>query len=180
MYCEPLQLLDALSTRELAQVATPDRAPVIADDLMDATLRGTDRSAFDPADVAIADQALARIQQALEDADQLIDGFLRTRKPSPYTVPLDPVPGLVTVWARSIARYMLHKDRATPGGESQDPILRDYRDAQKLLSQVAAGTFSLGGDDPQPPAGAGSAEISKGCGVFSDAALSDFARDYGT
>ena len=40
MYCTPAQLADAKLTRDLAQLTTPDRSPVIADDLFEATLRG--------------------------------------------------------------------------------------------------------------------------------------------
>ena len=53
---------------------------------------------------------------------------------------------MVTVWARSITRYLLNKDRMTD--ESKDPVARDYRDALKLLGLLAAGKFSLGADDP--------------------------------
>lgn len=178
MYCTVLQLLDVLGARELAQVATPERARVIADTLMEATLRGTDRSAFDPVEVGIADEALVRIEQALNGADQVIDGFLRTRKPVPYVVPLNPVPGLVSVWARQIARYSLHKDRSS--SEGQDPIVRDYKDAQKFLAQVAAGTFSLGSDDPQPPDGGGAAAIYEPPRAFPEGSLNDFTQGYGT
>src|SRR5690242_15856794 len=111
MYCTLVQLADARLTRELAQVATPERVAILDDAIMEATLRGTDRSSFDANLIAIADQALVHIENALADADGVIDGYLRSRKPTPYTVPLDPVPDVVSVWARWIARYLMHKDR---------------------------------------------------------------------
>ncbi len=158
-------LADAKLTRELAQVATPERARVCADDLFEATLRGEDRSAFEPADIAIADAAVAHIEQALNDADGVIDGYLRSRKPVPYVVPLNPVPGLVSTWARWITRYLMHKDRVSTA-EQTDPVVRDYREALKYLQAVAAGQFSLGSDDPLPPAGAGRASVLRsGAGV---------------
>lgn len=175
MYCTPSQLADAKLTRELAQVATPERVAVLDDALMEATLRGTDRSSFDPNDVAIADEALAHIQSALVDADGVIDGYLRSRKPVPYTVPLDPVPDVVCVWARWIARYLLHKDRVSTT-EQQDPIVRDYKEALRFLQLVADGKFSLGGNDPLPPAGAGMPQVSAPERVFTQETL----RDYGT
>ena len=93
-------------------------------------------------DQADADAAMARIQDAVAEADALIDGFLAKRG---YTLPLAPVPKLVTGWSRSIARYLLHKSRISM--ESNDPIVRDYRDALKLLQLTADGKFSLGADD---------------------------------
>jgi len=175
MYCTPSQLADAKLSRELAQVATPDSAPVLDDALMEATLRGTDRSAFEAGAVELADAALVHIEQALNNADGVINGYLRSRKPAPYVVPLDPVPEIVSVWARWIARYMLHKDRA--GTTDQvDPIVRDYREALKFLQLVADNKFSLGADDPLPPAGAGTPQVCAPERVFTQ----DTLRDYGT
>lgn len=173
MYCTPVQLADAKLVRELAQVATPERFPIVADDLMEATLRGEDRTAFDPADVAIADEAMVHINRALGDADGVIDGYLRMRKPVPYTVPLVPVPGIVSVWARCIARYLLHKDRVNTE-EKTDPIVRDYRDALRFLELTRDGKFSLGTDDPLPPAGAGAPDFCAPPREFTFDKLKDF------
>ncbi|GGK08597.1 gp436 family protein [Luteimonas terricola] len=175
MYCTPVHLADAKLTRELAQVATPEHSRVLSDALMEATLRGEDRTAFDPAEVAIADDALVHIVQAIADAGSVIDGYLRGRKPVPYRVPLDPVPTIVTVWARWIARYLLHKDR-TNTSERDDPVVRDYREALRFLQLVADGKFSLGADDPLPPAGAGMPEFCASERQFTMHKL----RDYGT
>lgn len=142
MYITPAQMADRPGARELAQVATPERLPIVADALFDAVLRGADTTGFDPQDVANAGEALAVVEQAIGDAGALIDGYLAQR----YPVPLAPVPGVVTTWARAIARYMLHKDRRTV--EADDPVLRDYRDALKLLQLTADGKFSLGAEDP--------------------------------
>ncbi|MGO1072321.1 gp436 family protein [Lysobacter sp. CA199] len=173
-YATPVQLADARLARELAQVTTPERVRVIADELMEATLRGTDRSAWSAAEIAIADECLRTITRRLRDADSTIDGYLRTRKPRPYTVPLDPVPELVTLWARWIARYLLHQDRRTE--EKDDPIVRDYKQALQFLQLTAEGKFSLGGEDPLPPASAGSPEICAPEREFTMHTL----RDYGT
>lgn len=142
MYVTSEQLAERPGARELAQVATRERDAIVADDLMEATLRGTDRSGWTPEQVAVADDAMARINEAVGEAAGIIDGFLARR----YTLPLATVPGLVTAWARAITRYLLHKDRLS--SDSNDPIVRDYRDALKLLQLVADGKFSLGADDP--------------------------------
>ena len=98
MYCTLVQLADAKLARELAQAATPERLRIPADEVMDAVLRGADTTAMDPDDVAAAQAAVVVIGRALDSADALIDGYLRMRKPVPYTVPLSPVPEVVSVW----------------------------------------------------------------------------------
>jgi phage gp36-like protein len=142
MYVTPVQLAERPGARELAQVATRERDAIVDDALMDATLRGDDRSTWPADQVAIADDALARIQEAIDEADGIIDGFLAKR----YTLPLTRVFPAVTAWSRAITRYLLHKDRHSL--ETDDPIVRDYRDALKMLQFVAGGQFSLGADDP--------------------------------
>lgn len=142
MYLTAAQLADRPGALEIAQVATPECSPVVDAPLMGATLRGEDRSAWAPADTAIADQALAAVNTAITDAASLIDGYLAAR----YELPFAGAQNLLTVWARAIARYLLHKDRRTL--EADDPIVRDYRDALKSLSLVAAGKLALGASDP--------------------------------
>ncbi len=173
MYCTPARLADAKLTHELAQVATPERYAIVSDDLMEATLRGVDRSAFDPADVVIADEALAIVNQALLDADSLIDGYLVMRKPTPYVVPLNPVPGIVSTWAAWIARYLLHKDRVSTD-EKTDPVVRNYRDALKFLALVRDGQFSLGADDPLPPKSSGAPQFEAAERQFTMQTLRDY------
>ena len=142
-YITPDDLAERPGSRELAQVATPEHARQVATDLMEATLRGGDRSAWPADQVAVADDALQRIQDAVTEAESLIDGYLAKRS---YPLPLSPVPKLVTGWVRDIARYLLHKDRG--GKEDSDPIVRNYKDALKFLGLIAKGEFSLGAEDP--------------------------------
>jgi len=135
MYVTTVQLAERPGALELSQVASSESADVVDADLLDAALRGTPNS--ESAD------ALARILDAVSEADALIDGYLAKRN---YTLPLSPVPGLVSAWSRAIARYLLHKNRISD--EKTDPIARDYRDALRLLQQVVDGKFSLGIADP--------------------------------
>lgn len=175
MYCTPLQLADAKLARELAQLATPERYDVVSDELFEATLRGEDRSAFDPQDIAVADEALAHVLRALTDADGVIEGYLSLRKPRPYVLPLSPVPGIVSVWARQIARYLLSKDRVGTREET-DPVVRDYRDAIRFLELTRDGKFNLGADDPLPAPSAGAPEVCAPPRTFTH----DTLRDFGT
>ena len=148
MYITLPELAERPGAREIAQVASQANQAVRDDALMEATLRGTDRSAWTPEQIAAADAALRRVNDAVAEAGALIDGFLVQRG---YTLPLDLPPAsagknVLTSWARSITRYLLNQHRITD--ESKDPVARDYRDAMKLLGLLAQGKFSLGAADP--------------------------------
>lgn len=142
-YITAIQLAERPGARELAQVATAEHLRMVPYQLMEATLRGADRSSWSADEVVAADDALQRIEDAVAQAESLIDGYLARRG---YGLPLSPVPDLVTGWARDIARYLLHKDRG--GKEDTDPVVRAYRDALKFLELTATGKFSLGALDP--------------------------------
>lgn len=178
MYCTPEQLADANLAEELAQVCTPLGLPQISAALMEATLRGTDRTGTSSEDLASADAALRTIETALNNAGSFIDGYLRSRTrngaPAPYTVPLHPVPDQVQVWALWIGRYLVHKNLNSGSADSQ--IVRDYKEAVRFLEMVQAGKFSLGGDDPLPPAAGGvPPQVEPGCRTFTRESLRDFA-----
>ncbi|MNF90718.1 hypothetical protein D3C84_732960 [compost metagenome] len=142
-YITAAALAERPGSRELAQVATAEHLRMVPFELMEATLRGADRSSWTNDQVAAADDALQRIEDAVVQAESLIDGFLAKRG---YPLPLTAVPGMVTGWTRDIARYLLHKDRG--GKDDTDPIVRAYKDAMKFLEMTATGKFSLGAEDP--------------------------------
>ena len=160
-YITTAELAERPGSREIALLATSDGAATVDYALMDATLRGQDRSAWQADDIAQADAALQRVQDAIAEADALIDGYLGKR----YTLPLSSPPGILTTWARAIVRYKLHGDRLST--EGNDPIVRDYKDALKFLEQIAAGKFSLGIEDPSSQGnGLGEVRIDPGKKVF--------------
>jgi len=168
MYVQPSDLAERPGPTELAQVATPERDPIVAADLMDAVLRGSDTSAWQPADVDVANAALARINAAIANADATIDGYLGGRVTLPVDVTQFPI---VTVWATAIVRYLLHKDRRSLA--TDDPIVRDYKDALQFLGLTRDGKFSLGANDPTPEGGlpqvqSKPAVFDRDCGVLPD------------
>ncbi|MBS0212312.1 MAG: DUF1320 domain-containing protein [Proteobacteria bacterium] len=148
MYVTLQQLAESPGATELAQVASASFGPIVDPPLLDATLRGTDRSAWPVDAIAAADDAAARIGNEIVNAGNLIDGYLARR----YALPLDPVPALLGTWAIAIVRYRLNKDRVS--NDKTDPVVRDYQEAMGFLNAIAAGKFSLGPVDPtlQPPA----------------------------
>ena len=141
-YITHAQLAERPGARELAEVATPAHLRMVPYELMEAALTGGDRSGWSADENQRADEALERIDDAVRDAAAVIDGFLARRG----YLPLDPVPDMVTVWCRASVRYYLHQHRLST--ETNDPIVRDYRDAMKFLQLTADGKFSLGADDP--------------------------------
>lgn len=167
-YITHQQLLDRPGSRELAEVASDEAKDMVPYELMALTLTGGDRSDFEDEQIVDADAALARIDDAVADADGVIDGYLRK---AGYPLPLSPVPRLVVVWCRAITRYFLHKNRRSL--ESDDIIVRDYKDALRLLEQAAAGKLSLGADDQVAETGAGMPQVTKGSSRLRDA-LRDF------
>jgi phage gp36-like protein len=160
-YVTPLQLAESPGAVELAQCASASTGAIVDAELMDLTLRGGDRSAYSSDDIAAADDAAARIHDAIVDAGAIIDGYIGKR----YALPLASPPPIVSAWARAIVRCKLNKDRA--GDPKSDPVARDYADALAFLKLIAAGNFSLGPDDPTiaPPA-PGDTQFNTGTKVF--------------
>lgn len=161
MYITLSQLADLPGARELAQVASTEHEALVAPDLMELTLRGGDRSAYPADDVALADQAKARIEEAISEVGDTIEGFLARR----VAVPI-PVPRLIVSIARAFVRYELHKHLVAM--ESDNPIVRDYRDRMKLLEAIRDGKVMLGADDPMSASnpGVGDVQIDTGRKVF--------------
>ncbi len=87
------------------------------------------------------------IAGALGHADNIINGYVRTR----YSLPFVTVPELVNTWAVSIARHFLH--RAGP----PEYVVADYKDAVAGLKDVSAGRIGLpvaaGGEEPAAATG---------------------------
>ena len=159
MYITLPELAERPGPRELAQVASTLAQPVRDEALMDATLRGADRSAWSFDDQAHADAALKRITDAVAEADALIDGFLARRGYHPLPLMLPPTAtgkSVLASWSRAIARYLLNKSRITG---DDDPVVRDYKDALKMLGLLVDGKFSLGGADPEAKANNGGTDV---------------------
>lgn len=168
-YVSYIQLAERPGALELSQQASPDVGELVPVELMDATLRGADRSSWTDEETARADQALARIDEAVADADALIDGYLQR---GGYSTPLADAPTLVVQWSRSITRYLLHRELVTKSGEA-DPVLRDYNNAIKMLQQVANGQLMLGIKQLEAAGFGGSPLVRKG-----KTALRDALRDF--
>jgi phage gp36-like protein len=89
------------------------------------------------------------VDEAIADADAIVDGYLAGR----YALPLSGTPRLVQTLAEALAVYKLHAQVAP------DKIEKDYRDALKLLQQIATGEVRLAGLDGAEPAASGGSGV---------------------
>lgn len=97
-------------------------------------------------DEGIGDVDTARVQRALDDASEEVDGYVGSR----YAVPLDPAPPILRKLTVDIAVYNLYSRLDEPPEHRAER----YRTALEFLSRVALGKISLGPQDPDgnPPA----------------------------
>ena len=102
------------------------------------------------------------IASAIRRTDGLIDGYLMGR----YTLPLTPVPLVLTAYACDIARYFLYEDAA------QEYVRQTYEDALRWLRDVAAGKVILKPEDG--PLAAGSPQAFAPERVFTRTTLTGF------
>ncbi len=79
-----------------------------------------------------------RVSDAIQYADQLIDGYLRGR----YTLPLNPVPTLIKKLSIDLAVFHLYARRFEI--EMPPSMMDRYKNAIKLLEQIQKGLISLG------------------------------------
>lgn len=76
---------------------------------------------------------------AINEAEQVVDGYIRER----YPVPFEQTPTLVTTWTVAISRHTLYC-RRPDGQELPDAVVRTYKDALKMLEAVRDRKLSLG------------------------------------
>ncbi|OOF65131.1 gp436 family protein [Rodentibacter sp. Ppn85] len=168
MYISLQQLSEKPGVMELAQVTAQVGQPPADWRVIDKIIDGEDTSGVQPETLEKAQQAIARIEEVIADASALIDGYLRQRG---YKLPFKQTPRILTTWARAIVRYSLHQHLISE--EKNSPIVRDYRDALKLLQLVAEGKFSLGMEDELVPA-SGFPKFTKRDRVFTAETLKDY------
>ena len=134
MYATASQLIKRFDAQELAQVAVPKEIDAA---LLVLTIDEGDRSAYTAAEIAAADAALVKVNQALTDASGDVDSYLEAK----HTLPLSSVPLKLEQVCCDIARYNLYDDHAT------EHISKRYDDAIKYLTKVSKGDISLGIDE---------------------------------
>lgn len=79
------------------------------------------------------------VEQALEQANELIDAHLRGR----YSLPLPNVPAVIRNAAVHLARHWLYA-RRPEGAALPDAVTRSYKAAMQLLEAIRDSKISLG------------------------------------
>lgn len=125
----------------------------------------------DDGGLGVIDQGV--IDRAIATAGELIDGYLRGR----YTLPLDPVPGLLIVLAADIVLYRLYGRRSRLA--ISESLTDKYKNALKVLENIQKGIVSLGaGLSGQPsqdlPSVSGTAQTISSERVFTRETLRDY------
>ncbi len=86
-----------------------------------------------------------KVNQAIEDATSEINGYCMAR----YEVPFNPVPPFIKKLAADIAIYNLFSRRGYDEDSADRSILDRYKNAVRVLENIAKGVITLG--QPQPP-----------------------------
>ena len=79
------------------------------------------------------------VEQAVAQAEELIDGFLRGR----YNLPLSPVPTIVKDMTVNLARHWLYA-RRPEGSELPDAVTRTYKSALQMLEAIRDAKLTIG------------------------------------
>lgn len=133
-YITVTDLLTRFGAEELAQVADRGTPRLVTPELLEAAAAGADMTGWGTYDVEAIGKAVANINQAVEDAQSAVDGYLSGR----YGTPMPTAPAVVKRLACDIARYYLYDDRAT------ETIQKRYDAAIAFFRDVAAGKVTLG------------------------------------
>lgn len=159
-YILPADLLSRFGAEELAQVADRDTPRLVTAELLNAAAAGTDMTGWSGADVEAVGKVIANIEQAIDDAQSAIDGYLSGR----YGTPMPTPPAVVKRLACDIARYYLHDDHAT------ETIQKRYDAAIAFFRDVAAGKVTLGPEAESAAPTGGTVEMVTTGRVFSRSA----------
>lgn len=79
------------------------------------------------------------IEEAVLQAEELIDGYLRGR----YNLPLDPMPSIVKDVTVNLTRHWLYA-RRPEGRELPEAVTRTYKSALQVLEAIRDGKITIG------------------------------------
>lgn len=154
-YATPTELLTRFDASEIAQRVDRGVPRLVTVQLMIDVAAGASLGAYSADAQARAQAALVVVQRALQDAGDTINGYISAR----YTLPLAPVPAVLSRVACELARFYLYDDQVT------DPIKDRHAANIKWLGEVSKGVVSLGADATsgvQPVSSAGAELVTSG------------------
>lgn len=82
---------------------------------------------------------VAVVEEAVRQAEELVDAHLRGR----YNLPLTPVPSVVKDMTVNLARHWLYA-RRPEGSDFPDAVTRTYRSTLQMLGQIRDARLTIG------------------------------------
>lgn len=147
MYAAPIDLLTRFGADEIAELAfAPNQDgnifPDNAGELLKLTLSGGDRGAWASDEQVAADEAKQRLEVAITDAANRINGYVSRVRTLPLSAEVIEESNLPLIQA-NIARYLLYDDGAS------EAVKEHFKDAIEWLKDVSKGNVSLGSQDEE-------------------------------
>lgn len=164
-YATAADLRKKTGIRELAEAVTEDNAAPVSEATLAIVIAGTSTTAEPPDQVALAQDVLARIGEALDKASAICDGYLGGVID---VLPVTPVPQLLRDLTLDVARYELHDTRAT------EAIVDRYEKALEMLADIRDGKVSLVGATGEDVAAGGLPVIRAPDRIFTAETMSGF------
>lgn len=89
------------------------------------------------------------VDQAIESASDLVDGYCEAR----YPVPFAPTPGIVRRLAVDLAIWNLFARRGFDADSADQAVVERYKAARRFFERVAEGKVAIGtgSDEPRTP-----------------------------
>lgn len=82
----------------------------------------------------------SKIDNAINDADSEINGYLQKR----YPLPLPSIPKVINKLSKDITLYNLFSRRGIDKDKNDDTVLQRYKNAVKFLENLSKGVVELG------------------------------------
>jgi phage gp36-like protein len=111
----------------------------------------------------------AVVAEAIRQAEELVDGYLRGR----YTLPLTTVPSIVKDMTVHLARHWLYA-RRPEGVELPDAVIRTYKTAIQVLESIRDNKITLGIPGGAPAPEPGEMKVRARRGVFTNELLEKY------
>jgi len=165
MYATAADMLERFTAMELAQLADDPDTALVDGPLLKATVAGSDLSGWTAEEQAAAVAAVAVIDARLQDASDVVDGYLQSR----YALPLATVPKVLEHYACDIARHLLYR------GNAPDHVSERQAGVMKALERINSGAVNLGlATNDLPAVQAGGPVVSSPGRVFTTDTLGDY------
>lgn len=133
-YATVLDLVGRYGADELAQRTDRQLPRLVTGQMLQTAAEGGDLSGLEDEQQAAIAASLVVLEQALNDAAVMVDGYISSR----YPVPLNSVPAVLTRLTCELARFNLYEDVCPEHIEKRQIA------ALKTLRDIADGTLSLG------------------------------------